>query len=60
MLGLQDGERAGQYPQGISAESQGNASRDRPGRENATKAFDLFVKTSKAKHPKATECLSKD
>ena len=29
-------------------------------RENATKAFDLFVKTYEAKYPKATECLSKD
>ena len=30
------------------------------GRENAAKAFDLFVKTCGAKYPKATECLSKD
>jgi putative transposase len=29
-------------------------------REAATKAFDLFVSTYEAKHPKATECLSKD
>jgi len=29
-------------------------------RENAMKAFDLFVKTYEAKYPKATECLSKD
>jgi len=29
-------------------------------RENAAKAFDLFVKTYEAKYPKATECLSKD
>jgi putative transposase len=30
------------------------------GREQADKAFDLFVKTYKAKYPQATECLSKD
>ncbi len=30
------------------------------GREEAGKAFDLFVKTYEAKYPKATECLSKD
>lgn len=30
------------------------------GREQAVKAFDLFVKTYEAKYPKATECLSKD
>jgi putative transposase len=29
-------------------------------REAATKAFDLFVSTYEAKHPKAIECLSKD
>ncbi len=29
-------------------------------RENAARAFDLFVKTYEAKYPKATECLSKD
>lgn len=29
-------------------------------RENAVKAFDLFLKTYEAKYPKATECLSKD
>jgi len=29
-------------------------------REQAVKAFDLFVKTYKAKYPQATECLSKD
>ena len=29
-------------------------------REEAEKAFDLFVKTYEAKYPKATECLSKD
>jgi putative transposase len=30
------------------------------GREEAGKAFDLFVKTFEAKYPKATECLAKD
>jgi transposase-like protein len=30
------------------------------GREEAGKAFDLFVKTYEAKYPKSTECLSKD
>jgi putative transposase len=30
------------------------------GREEAGKAFDLFVETYEAKYPKATECLSKD
>src|SRR5512135_2445712 len=30
------------------------------GREAAGKAFDLFLKTYEAKHPKAAECLSKD
>jgi putative transposase len=30
------------------------------GREQADKAFDLFVRTYEAKHPKAAECLSKD
>jgi len=30
------------------------------GREEAGKAFDLFVKTYEAKYPKATECLTKD
>jgi transposase-like protein len=30
------------------------------GREEAGKAFDLFVKAYEAKYPKATECLSKD
>ena len=29
-------------------------------REQAVKAFDLFVKTYKAKYPRATECLVKD
>jgi putative transposase len=29
-------------------------------RSEAAKAFDLFVATYQAKHPKATECLSKD
>ena len=29
-------------------------------REQAVKAFDLFVKTYKAKYPQATDCLSKD
>lgn len=29
-------------------------------REDATKAFDLFVKTWEAKYPKATDCLAKD
>jgi len=29
-------------------------------RENATRAFDLFVTTYQAKYPKACECLSKD
>ncbi|SIO63366.1 Transposase (or an inactivated derivative) [Singulisphaera sp. GP187] len=29
-------------------------------RENAVKAFDLFLKTYEAKYPKATECLLKD
>jgi putative transposase len=29
-------------------------------REEAVKAFDLFVSTYKAKYPQATECLSKD
>jgi transposase-like protein len=33
---------------------------DAEGREEAGKAFDLFVKTFEAKYPKATECLSKD
>jgi transposase-like protein len=31
-----------------------------PGREEAEKAFDLFVRTYEAKYPKATECLAKD
>jgi putative transposase len=31
-----------------------------PGRVEAEKAFDLFVKTYEAKYPKATECLAKD
>jgi putative transposase len=30
------------------------------GREQAVKAFDLFVNTYRAKYPQATECLSKD
>lgn len=29
-------------------------------RENALKAYDLFIKTFEHKYPKATECLSKD
>lgn len=29
-------------------------------REDATRAFDLFIKTYQAKYPKATECLIKD
>lgn len=29
-------------------------------RENANKAFDLFLNTYQAKYPKATECLAKD
>jgi hypothetical protein len=29
-------------------------------RENATKAFDAFMETYQAKHPKACECLAKD
>jgi putative transposase len=31
-----------------------------PTRQDADKAFDLFVATFEAKYPKATECLSKD
>ena len=31
-----------------------------PGRDQANKAFDLFIKTYQAKHPKATACLEKD
>jgi putative transposase len=31
-----------------------------PGRAEAEKAFDLFVRTYEAKYPKATECLVKD
>jgi transposase-like protein len=31
-----------------------------PGRAEAEKAFDLFVRTYEAKYPKATECLAKD
>jgi putative transposase len=31
-----------------------------PGRADADKAFDLFVRTYEAKYPKATECLTKD
>ena len=31
-----------------------------PGREEANKAFDLFLRTYEAKYPKATECLAKD
>jgi len=31
-----------------------------PSRAEAEKAFDLFVRTYEAKHPKATECLAKD
>ena len=31
-----------------------------PGREEANKAFDLFLQTYEAKYPKATECLAKD
>lgn len=31
-----------------------------PGRAEADKAFELFVKTYEAKYPKATECLAKD
>src|SRR5262245_22524023 len=31
-----------------------------PGRAEADKAFDLFVRTYEAKYPKATECLAKD
>src|SRR6478752_4108638 len=30
------------------------------GKAGAGKAFDLFIKTFEAKHPKATECLAKD
>jgi putative transposase len=31
-----------------------------PGRAEAEKAFDLFLRTYEAKYPKATECLAKD
>jgi len=31
-----------------------------PGRTEADKAFDLFLRTYEAKYPKATECLAKD
>lgn len=31
-----------------------------PGRDEANKAFDLFIRTYEAKYPKATECLTKD
>jgi putative transposase len=31
-----------------------------PGRAEADKAFDLFLRTYEAKYPKATECLAKD
>jgi transposase-like protein len=31
-----------------------------PGRQEASKAFDLFVQTFEAKYPKAAECLAKD
>jgi putative transposase len=31
-----------------------------PGRADADKAFDLFLRTFEAKYPKATECLAKD
>ena len=31
-----------------------------PGRDEANKAFDLFIKTYEAKYPKATQCLDKD
>jgi putative transposase len=31
-----------------------------PGRQEASKAFDLFVHTFEAKYPKAAECLAKD
>ena len=31
-----------------------------PGRVEANKAFDLFVRSYEAKYPKATECLAKD
>ena len=31
-----------------------------PGREEANKAFDPFLRTYEAKYPKATECLAKD
>lgn len=31
-----------------------------PGRAEAEKAFDLFVRSFEAKYPKATECLAKD
>ncbi len=30
------------------------------GKEEATKAFDLFLEKYKAKYPKATDCLEKD
>ncbi len=31
-----------------------------PGRDEAHKAFDLFIRTYQAKYPKATECLARD
>lgn len=31
-----------------------------PGRDQANKAFDLFIQTYEAKYPKAAECLAKD
>jgi len=31
-----------------------------PGRDEANKAFDLFIQTHEAKYPKAAECLAKD
>ena len=31
-----------------------------PSRDQANKAFDLFIQTYQAKYPKATECLAKD
>lgn len=49
-------------PKGVQPKAKGmlHAIYLAPGRADADKAFDLFLRTYEAKYPKATECLAKD
>lgn len=62
LLGAQDGQRAGQAPQGEASPGPSDAPEIwmADTRRAANQAFDAFLETYQAKYPKATECLAKD